>query len=67
MTTVDLDLPTSAEPTEMSRELDRLQAKIARGLERAGVVVPSAQLAEIAGEILDDAVRVALLWLGDRT
>ncbi len=61
--------PTQGSVTaiEMSLELDRLLSSIADQLKGAGVERPDAELSEMADRILTDAVRVALLWVGERS
>lgn len=51
----------------MSLELDRLRSSIADQLKRAGVERPDAELSEMADLILTDAVRLTLLWVGERS
>jgi hypothetical protein len=48
---------------EMIPGLEQLHASIVERLDRAGVELPHAVIANIADDVLADAVRIALRWL----
>ncbi|MEP6495411.1 MAG: hypothetical protein ABJF01_22180 [bacterium] len=54
-----------AEQIDMTIEIECLEQTIADELRRAGVQLPDGALDGVAESILADAVRIALVWLGD--
>ncbi len=52
--------------TAMTDELNRLRATLTVRLRHAGIQASDTVLADLAEEVLNDAVRVALRWLEER-
>ncbi|HTE45530.1 MAG TPA: hypothetical protein VK636_09825 [Gemmatimonadaceae bacterium] len=51
--------------SRMTHELARLHSNIADHLRRAGAQLPAEVMTDLGEKILIDAVRVALVWLGE--